>query len=183
MFVLKIVAKVFQWILTILIGLLFILSCIMFISKLVSKDKLPMSLGFAFLNIETGSMSPTIEIDDVVIIHKTDKEDYQVGDIVAFWMNEEDSIPTVHRIIKIDGDKVYTKGDYVKNTEDPEHTFDDLIGKEVVTIPQLGKVVDFIRKPVGIVTILIIGFLIIEIPSIISRIIHRNDEEEPEPEN
>ena len=174
--------KIFQWLLTIIIAILFIFSLILFISKLTSKDKLPMSFGYAFLSIETGSMEPTIMIDDVVIIHKVDADDYQVGDVVAFWMSENDAIPTVHRIIERNGDIIKTKGDNPINDQDPEHNVNDIIGKEVITIPKLGKVVDFLRKPVGIITIFICGFILIEVPSLISRLIHRNDEDEPEAE-
>lgn len=179
---LSIIGKIIQWTFTVIIAIIFIFSLILFISKLTSKEKLPMSFGYAFLSIETGSMEPTIMIDDVVIIHKVDSDDYQVGDVVAFWMTENDAIPTVHRIIERNGDVIKTKGDNPINDPDPEHNINDIIGKEVITIPKLGKVVDFLRKPVGIITVFICGFILIEVPSLISRLIHRKDENEPEEE-
>lgn len=179
---LSIIGKIIQWTFTVIIAIIFIFSLILFISKLTSKEKLPMSFGYAFLSIETGSMEPTIMVDDVVIIHKVDSDDYQVGDVVAFWMTENDAIPTVHRIIERNGDVIKTKGDNPINDPDPEHNINDIIGKEVITIPKLGKVVDFLRKPVGIITVFICGFILIEVPSLISRLIHRKDENEPEEE-
>ena len=108
MIVLKIFGNILKWTLTCIISLLFILSLILFVSRIISKDKLPMSFGYAFLSIETGSMEPTINVDDVVIIKKVDVDEYKEGDIVAFWMNEHDIIPTVHRIIKRDGNQITT---------------------------------------------------------------------------
>ena len=43
---------------------------------------------------------------------KCDKKDFHEDQIVAFWMNPVDTIPTVHRITSINGDEVITKGDY-----------------------------------------------------------------------
>jgi len=59
------------------------------------------------------SMAPTISSDDVVILTTNFTEaDLRVGNIIAF----ESTIYTpykalLHRIIRIDGDKIYTKGD------------------------------------------------------------------------
>ena len=166
---------------TFVIGFMFILSLILFISKIISKDKLPMSFGYAFLSIETGSMEPTIEVDDVVIIKKIDPEAYKEDDIVAFWMNETDVIPTVHRIVKIEGNQVTTKGDNPINDNDPVHDINNLIGVEVLTIPKLGKFIDFVRSTEGIITIVAAGIVLIVVPDVVAGIINKvknkNEEE------
>ena len=165
--ILKIIGKVLKWTIVSILGIICFFSISMIISNLTSKEKLPTTFGFAVLKVETGSMTPTINPNDVVIIKKCDKKDFHEDQIVAFWMNPVDTIPTVHRITSINGDEVITKGDYIGNSEDPVKNLDDLIGKKVLILPKLGYVIDFIRTPVGAMSILFIVFIISFVPSII----------------
>jgi signal peptidase len=152
----------------------------MIVTNLTSKEKLPTTFGYAVLKIETGSMSPTLNPNDVVIIKKCDKEDYEENQIVAFWMNSYDYIPTVHRIVEINENEVITKGDYAGNSNDPVKELDDLVGKEVLTLPKFGYVIDFIRSPIGVVSILLVIFIIAFVPSIINSIKNKDENKEKE---
>ena len=176
--VLKIIGKIFKWIIISILLIICFFSISMIISNLTSKEKLPTTFGFALLKIETGSMTPTLNPNDVIIIKKCDIEDYEENQIVAFWMNPNDSVPTVHRIISINGDEVITKGDYINNSEDPLKELDDLIGKKVIVLPKLGYVIDFIRTPIGVLSILLVVFIVTFAPGIIRSLINKEEQEE-----
>ena len=135
------------------------------VDKYVKKSAAPKALGCATLVIKTGSMSGTFEIGDVVII--TGKKEYKIGDIITF-LPEGDTIPTTHRIVRIDGDKIYTKGDN-NNAEDSGYiTQDQIYGEVKVVIPKLGLFVWWVRDEmgwlylVGAVLVVVIGVYIIK---------------------
>ena len=106
------------------------------IDKHVRKSAVPSFLGYSALTIVTGSMSGTIEVDDLIIIK--DKKEYKIGDIVTY-MKEGDKAPTTHRIILYDENGNFiTKGD-ANNTRDAEPVSkDEVLGKVVFTIPAYG---------------------------------------------
>lgn len=78
-------------------------------------------------NVKTGSMEDKIHAGDYILIYKMDN--YNVGDVITF---EVDDGFVTHRIIKINGDMLVTKGD-ANNTEDDEIRKDDIIGKVILS--------------------------------------------------
>lgn len=140
------------------------------VDRITSKSPVTSVYGHSFLVVETGSMSGTIEEGDLIVISKTD--DYKTGDIITF-LPEGDSIPTTHRIIRIDGDNFYTRGDANGNAEDPRPvTKDDILGEVVSVIPGVGLFFRWFAQDfgwiyfVGIVAIITIGVVLIKkIPS------------------
>ncbi len=67
---------------------------------------------YKIVGIETGSMTPNLNIGDAVIIDKTvNKDKLNEGDIIAY--TNKDGILVIHRILKINSDETFiTKGDY-----------------------------------------------------------------------
>ncbi len=62
-----------------------------------------------FASVVSDSMSPDIEAGDVILMQTIDKT-LKVSDIVAFYGKEHD-VPIVHRIYRVDGNRIITKGD------------------------------------------------------------------------
>ena len=89
-------------------------------------------LGYTIFEVATGSMSGTIEIGDAIIVKL--QTEIQTGDIVVF---EQDENLVTHRIIKITENNVITKGD-ANNTEDDPISRNNIIGKVVKIIPNIG---------------------------------------------
>lgn len=82
--------------------------------KFITKD--PVNLfGFGMLKVVTGSMAPTIQVGETIVIKKS--FNYEVGDIITYKSFDGNII--THRIIDIDNDLYYTKGDF-NNVEDKE---------------------------------------------------------------
>ena len=65
--------------------------------------------------ITSGSMSPTLEVKDLVLIQNL-KIDPQQGNIIMFETKEA-TMPVIHRIYSVSGDEIRTKGDAVESAD------------------------------------------------------------------
>ncbi len=98
--------------------------------------------------VMTGSMETGIHPGDSLLVKK--QKEYKNGDIVTFKI--EDTYVT-HRIIKIDNDKVITKGD-ANNVEDEEINKDSIVGKVIYKGKLLNFIVDYKVIIVGVIILL-----------------------------
>ena len=89
--------------------------------------------GYTFFEVVSGSMSPTINTYDLVIVKVTDN--VSIDDIITFY--KDDSFIT-HRIVEYkDDNNILTKGD-ANNTTDKNISKDIIVGKVVKVIPEFG---------------------------------------------
>ena len=116
--ILKIIKNIF---LDIVIVFLLIVITIGFLNK----NKPIAVFNYYFFTVKTGSMQNALYPGDNIIAKKNDE--YKVGDIVTY--KKEKSYVT-HRIVKIDGDMITTKGD-ANNSEDPSFDKKNILGKFV----------------------------------------------------
>jgi signal peptidase len=98
-------------------------------------------LGFRPSIISSGSMTPTLQVGDVIITVEASPNDIKIGDIIQY--SRENEI-IAHRVVDIqqqEGTKYFiTKGDD-NNAPDPDPVSpSQVIGKTVFTIPKLGWV-------------------------------------------
>ncbi len=107
--------KVLKTIINILFTIIIIVLVGYFILRLTGKINV--------YEVKTGSMEPTLKINDYILIYKSNN--YKKGDIVTF--EYDDSLVT-HRIVKIDKNKMVTKGD-ANNTNDDETDINRVVGK------------------------------------------------------
>lgn len=95
----KILQKILEYLSKILIFELIVLCILAFISTVVlHKDYVNIG-GYTFFIVASGSMSGTVDVNDMVIVKITD--DFQVGDIVTY---QADGYFVTHRIISINKD-------------------------------------------------------------------------------
>lgn len=87
--------------------------------------------GYTFFQISTGSMSPTIEVEDIVFVRIT--TEIKENDIIVF---KEDNNLITHRVVKIDGNKIVTKGD-ANNSNDKEISKEQVVGKVIKIFGQI----------------------------------------------
>ena len=128
--------KITKIILNILTTLLLVLLVIVIYGKVVitfSDNAYPNYFGYTLFEVASGSMQPTLQINDVVIV-KITKENLKQNDIIAFV--DKDAIIT-HRILYIDDNVITVKGDN-NNAIDTPILSDVVIGKVVKILPKLG---------------------------------------------
>lgn len=87
--------------------------------------------------VETGSMEKSIHTGDYIMIVKSNN--LRKGDVVTY---KQEGYYVTHRIVKIEKDKIITKGD-ANNTEDKEIEVKDVIGKVVMKGKLLNFIVDY----------------------------------------
>jgi signal peptidase len=134
------------------------LSAVVLIALLLVISTFPISGNIKVLTVLSGSMEPAIHMGSVVIVKPT--TDYKIGDTITFGLNTKTQIPTTHRIAEVrvqDGQTVYkTKGD-ANNAEDSKEILTkDIIGKVYFSVPYAGYVVDFIKKPIGLILVVVL---------------------------
>lgn len=95
-------------------------------------------------NVMTGSMEDNIHAGDYILILK--KDNYRVGDIVTFF---KEGYYITHRIIKMEGNMVTTKGD-ANNVEDATINESNIIGKVILIGGILNVIINYKFVIVGI---------------------------------
>lgn len=130
---------------TIILFLIIILIEICYL-KFVKKEYLVKIFGFSFLCVTTGSMEPTIDSGELIVIREKNK--YIKNDIVTYL--DKDGFLITHRIVNISKDKVNTKGDN-NNLIDPEIQIKDIQGKVILHSKLLGFFVIYILKPLVLI--------------------------------
>ena len=153
----KILKTVFN-ILTIFIVFLVIIVSYNFFQINIFKKHYTNFFGFTIFEVTTGSMSGTIEINDVILVKIT--KDVKAGEIITF--ENKDEIIT-HRIVAEKDDELFTKGD-ANNSEDLPIKRDSVIGKVIKVFPKFGIWVKVLSdvKVIGsiIVTIVLFGMAV-----------------------
>lgn len=129
--------------------IIYVLNIVYF--RVMKKEKLPRIFNYYTFKVITGSMEDTIHVGDYIIVKKTDK--VKKNDIVTF---EKDGVFITHRIIKIDKDKIITKGD-ANNAEDDPITKKQVLGKYIGKAKLLGFIVKY---KIIIITILLIIYIL-----------------------
>ena len=97
--------------------------------------------GYTIFQVITGSMADTIQIKDIVIVKLT--QDVEVNDIITYKSGEDF---VTHRVIKIEDNKITTKGD-ANNSEDNPITKDEVVGKVVFIISNVAVWMNVFRTP------------------------------------
>lgn len=131
----KIWDKIGQFIVNILIFLITVLTIFILYSyinlELLNKDYVSI-LGCTYFEVASGSMSPAINKNDLVIVKLN--SDYEVDDIVTYKLGNDF---ITHRVKKNNIKTIVTKGD-ANNASDKSISKESVIGKVVFVIPKFG---------------------------------------------
>lgn len=154
----RFILQIVQKITLVVLALVLLINIYILVMNIAFKKDLVKVFGFAQTIVITGSMEPAIKAGDFLIIRE--QKEYQAGDIVTY--NWGESFVT-HRILEIDGGQAVTKGDSNNIVDDPI-PLSSIRGKVYIRIPGAGKIILFLKTSLGILIMVIIGFLLIELP-------------------
>ena len=159
----RVFSAIWRVILILLAAVLAISAGTLAYDKFVKKSKIPSVFGYSMLIIASPSMTGSIEAGDAIIIKKSDS--YAVGDVITYFPADE-SFSVTHRIVRMEGDKFYTKGD-ANQSEDPDPVLiEQIAGKVAVKLDKVGYFIEWLKSPVGIIfaaTFIVLLILIIVI--------------------
>jgi signal peptidase len=122
-------SKVFKIIVDVILVLMIIILASYFILRITNKIRI--------YSVETGSMEDKIHKGDYILLYR--KNNYHVGDVITYKV---DNYFITHRIVKMDGNKITTKGD-ANNSEDEEININQVEGKVIYTGGILNIIINF----------------------------------------
>lgn len=180
----RIVKNVLCWTLVAILAMAIV---VFMITKLSGGT--PKLFGYTINRIVSGSMSPELEIGDVIISKVvTDTDEVHVNDIVTFQGGVDfENQKVTHRVLvspysASNGQIVIvTKGD-ANEIDDGEIVFDDVESKYISKVDILKSVYNFFFSKWGLIIFIFLLLLIFfdEIMNIIKLIVSGREEEEPE---
>ncbi len=151
-------------------------------------NKTPSIFGYSFYSIATGSMTPTLKVNDVIISKEyTDDMELEIGDIITYngTTGSYAGKKITHRIVDIEETNgivyITTKGDN-NQSEDPVITSENVVSKmtyKTVVISFLFKV---LSNFFGFLLLIICPILFLLISAIIDYV-KSSKEEDDEEEN
>lgn len=158
---LKKIRNIVGHIFTLLLILLLCFNLYNFIAVRFFGVEAPSVLGISNAVVASGSMSGTLEVNDMVIIQR--KQDYSTGDVITF--KYQGSLVT-HRIVGVTDEGFTTKGD-ANNAGDREPVSREAtVGKVILVIPKIGRIFEILRSPLGMTALMLAIFLLIQLPAI-----------------
>ena len=92
------------------------------LSPKIFKNYYPFGIKTAI--VLTGSMEPTLQINDFIVVKKA--KNIKINDIISY-KDENSKNEVLHRVISINGNKIITKGD-ANNTADKPITINQVTG-------------------------------------------------------
>ena len=142
-----------------IIWIIFLAICIYIAcQKFVFKSSNIELFGYKAYVVLTGSMKPTINPNDIVIVKKTSKDNIKENDIITFSKGSTTTV--THRIIEIveqDGETLYrTKGDN-NNSEDVDLVkYNDIEGVYKYKLNKIGAIITGSLTGTGMIGIFLI---------------------------
>lgn len=136
------------------------------IALLLIVSVFPITGNYKLMIVQSGSMAPAIKMGSIVMVKPAD--DYKIGDVITFGPYSRTKAPTTHRVYDIkvvNGQPIYiTKGDANEAPDAREIPKRDVLGKVLLSVPYFGYAIDFAKKPLGFMLIIIIpaGFIIFD---------------------
>ena len=138
-------------------GVMLICNLAIIIQGILNPERPPSILGVTPMVVLSGSMSGEaeghVEIGDLILVGKTETEELESGDVIAF-MEKGSNIVITHRIVEVtqneSGECVFiTKGD-ANNAQDAEPVEEaQVIGIVNSRIPKVGDFAMFLQSPLG----------------------------------
>lgn len=159
----KAIGTVLRIVITVIASVILGVNIYILNAKRLAGNQLPMPFGYGAAIVMSGSMSPALNVGDLVIVKEVSEEggtlheDLSVGDVVIF---EDGDSFVIHRVIeKNESQETFTtKGDY-NNAADAPVSFSQVKGVLVKKIRGAGDALLFMRNPVFIVFLIILVVL------------------------
>lgn len=158
----KVIKKIIKYLSYSILSILVLFSLYTLVmTKLLHKSYVNV-FGYTYFVVASGSMSGAIEVNDIVIVKIHDN--YGPQDIITY---NEDGAFITHRVIKIEGEKVITRGD-VNNTNDEPIDKDNVIGRVIFVVA-----IASILKILAVLLFIFIIYVIVNFDKIFKKYITR----------
>ena len=153
----SVIEKIINYVLDILIfvfGIVLLISLYISIQTKVFKNDYANFFGYSIFEVQTGSMSGTIEAGDWIIVDLSKKP--KLNDIVTY---ESNGNFITHRVIEIYGNTYVTMGDANSAKDDPIDS-EEIVGTVSKILPRLGIIRKTLFNPVVLIAVIIVLFVL-----------------------
>ena len=154
--ILKIIGNIITTLLILILLVILMIAVYSFVEIDIKGKEYCNIFNYSIFQIETGSMAKTLEIDDIIIV-KLGNDDINKNDIITF---RKDGNLVTHRLVRLDNQNYYTKGDN-NPTEDEPIKKEDIVGKVVFSITDVKVWKSVFKEPRVIVSVVITIILFI----------------------
>lgn len=170
----KVIKKIIKYLSYSILSILVLFSLYTLVMTKILHKSYVNVFGYTYFVVASGSMSGTIEVNDIVIVKVHDS--YGPQDIITY---NDDGAFITHRVIKIEGEKIITRGD-VNNTNDEPIDKDSVIGRVVFVVA-----IASVLKVLAVLLFIFIIYVIVNFDKIFKKYIshtrERNKKEEDKP--
>ena len=153
----SVIEKIINYVLDILIfvfGIVLLISLYISIQTKVFKNDYANFFGYSIFEVQTGSMSGTIEAGDWIIVDLSKKP--KLNDIVTY---ESNGNFITHIVIEIYGSTYVTMGDANSAKDDPIDG-EEIVGTVSKILPRLGIIRKTLFNPVVLIAVIIVLFVL-----------------------
>jgi signal peptidase len=130
----------------------------------------PIALGWRPFAVLSGSMAPTLQTGDEIVVRPVAPLDLRVGDVVTFNDASRDNALVTHRVrdVRVAGAtvNVVTRGDANSGSERWRVSGDGRVGRLVYRIPKLGYVTGAAGTPLGRILFVVVPALLLGLTEI-----------------
>lgn len=143
----KIMIAIISFIITICV----LYNVLFLINTTISQKDYFHVFGISFFSVKTDLMENDLHKNDFVIVKEVTNSELQVGDIIAYEVNDQIRINKI--VDKKDGYTTKFNQNYYPDIE--KITINEVIGKEIVNIPFSGILLDILQSKVFSVFVLL----------------------------
>lgn len=162
----KVITKVIN---TILVLVILFASGVMVLSGINARSgKATTILGYGFMAVQTGSMTPVYPTGSVIIIKKANPSELKINDVITFYSSNPNlnGMIVTHRIMDItnDGDGTYsftTKGDANSINDEYKAESERIIGKVIAKSTFMEKLINIRQNPAVFLVVVLIPLTVI----------------------
>lgn len=163
--------RIYKRVSTIVVGFVMVLTIVAFLSSLIqiAGGKKPSLFGYRFYYIITDSMSPELDVNDVILSETLDTEEVKsrlkVGDVVTFVAEYgiQKGMIITHKVVttayfdeEYGREMIQTRGVKQGATDDPPVPIENVQAVMVSEIACIGSLYRFIMSGVGLVLLIVI---------------------------
>ncbi len=132
------------------------------IQAVIKTSETPNFLGIKTYVIISGSMEPSLQIGDIVIVKKVAQNELKQGDIISYRQGQSVITHRIAEVIDKEGEVEYkTKGDNNNAEDSGILSYEMIEGKVVKHISQIGKIAIILQKKGTIIFIILILYIYI----------------------
>ena len=123
-------------------------------------------IGYEPAIVMSGSMEPVFHTGSILLVDKNQKDDVGIGDAIAFTTGGK---YIAHRIVKICDRGYITRGDANDSCDPWIVAYEDVKGKVVMSIPNIGYVCKALAGTAGLIitasVIIVVGLSTLLVPT------------------